>query len=196
MIGFESAPRYAELVRRLTGDSEIVPPGLILELDRPEWARFKSETLWQGIASQGAVAAQFAQVGVRNGPNSNGIVVIVGASFNVGATENLELHLYDGSVGLQLGGISPARARDTRLLTSAAALRTDPLARLGAKTGAIVGVSDFTIQMQNAVFNWLPMTIVLGPNTEAVFAGTVANTTLIGSFVGYSRIMRPEELAE
>jgi len=63
-VGYPEAPRYVSLVRCLTGDEEIVPPGLILEADRPEWAYCKREQLWAGAIGFGASAANFNQVAI------------------------------------------------------------------------------------------------------------------------------------
>lgn len=43
---YESVPRLKEAVRLIWGEEDIVPPGLILGLDRPEWFSIKRERLW------------------------------------------------------------------------------------------------------------------------------------------------------
>ncbi len=42
-IGWDGSTRHAELVRRAFGQDELVPPGVILELERLEWALLKQE---------------------------------------------------------------------------------------------------------------------------------------------------------
>ena len=202
MIGLEDAPRYGEVVKRIFGQDEVVPPGITIEGERPEYALHKRENLFFAFVAQAAVAAQFAQVGIRNGAPTagqpGGIVVITDAVFGVSATMDIELHLYSSdAIGLQLGGISSVGviSRDTRALDQNKTIRSDPFARIGLKSGAITGAPVYKI-------SWLtgsdsrPMDIVLGPGTEAVFAGLLVNTTLFGSFRGYSRAMRPEEAAD
>lgn len=61
MIGYEAAPRYAKAVQAITGDAEIVPPGLTLESDRPEWSYVKRERLWIATFVFGASAGNFNQ---------------------------------------------------------------------------------------------------------------------------------------
>jgi len=90
VIGFEGETRYAELARRVFGpDVDIVPPGITLETDRPEYALHKREALVFAAQSIGAVAAQFARGGIQNPLTSQNIVVVkaivaIGQSFSVG----------------------------------------------------------------------------------------------------------------
>src|SRR6266699_679701 len=80
LVGFESAPRYRELLYKLISeDLEFPPPGFIIENDRPEWSFLKDEVRFstQPI-SVVAVAAQLGFVQLTNLVGSNRIVVING----------------------------------------------------------------------------------------------------------------------
>src|SRR5438552_10776900 len=80
LVGFESAPRYRELLYKLISeDLEFPPPGFILELDRPEWSFLKDEVRFstQRIV-QAAVAAQLSFVQLLNRGGSGRIVTVTG----------------------------------------------------------------------------------------------------------------------
>jgi hypothetical protein len=49
-IGWDGSTRHSELIRRAFGQDEIVPPGVTLEIDRPEWSVLKQEELFSQIA--------------------------------------------------------------------------------------------------------------------------------------------------
>src|SRR5256885_3568604 len=78
LVGFESAPRYRELLYKLISeDLEFPPPGFILENDRPEWGFLKDEMLWTSQSlNPGAVAAQFAFIQIFNPAGSGRIVTV------------------------------------------------------------------------------------------------------------------------
>jgi hypothetical protein len=61
-VGYEEAPRYHQTIEALTGDREIVPPGLILESDRHEWKYQKREHLFLCADFQAALAANFNEL--------------------------------------------------------------------------------------------------------------------------------------
>src|SRR2546427_3895088 len=77
LVGFESAPRYSELLERLLGDQEFVPNGIILEQDDEELAFLKRELRWatQPIVVA-AVAAQNSFVQILNPGGSSRIVTV------------------------------------------------------------------------------------------------------------------------
>src|SRR6266566_558458 len=87
LVGFESAPRYRELLYKLISeDLEFPPPGFILENDRPEWSFLKDELLWQAQpVAVAAVAAQFGFLQIFNPFGSGRIVVVTGFSLNKAA---------------------------------------------------------------------------------------------------------------
>src|SRR5213596_4399213 len=88
IVGFESAPRYRELLYKLISeDLEFPPPGFILELDRPEWSFLKGEIRFSTQAvSTAAVAAQAGFVQLFNPFGSSRIVTVTGYwAFTTGA---------------------------------------------------------------------------------------------------------------
>lgn len=76
MLGFEDAPRYAESVRRMFGTDELVPPGIVLEADRPEYGYVKRERWIHAYESVSAVAGQYGYVSLVNPANSGVLLVI------------------------------------------------------------------------------------------------------------------------
>src|SRR5207244_5316423 len=96
LVGFESAPRYRELLYKLISeDLEFPPAGFILESDRPEWSFLKDEILWStqvlNVAAAGAGLFGFFQV--FNPAGSGRIVVVQGAFITTGAAWIAQLAL-------------------------------------------------------------------------------------------------------
>jgi hypothetical protein len=60
VIGYSGAPRYAQAIQALTGDDELVPPGLILEDDRDTYSFLKRERLWVGFGFLAASVGNFS----------------------------------------------------------------------------------------------------------------------------------------
>src|SRR5436190_20957796 len=87
LVGFESAPRYRELLYKLISeDLEFPPAGFILENDRPEWSFLKDEVRWAiAPTTAAAVAAQLSFVQLFN-PLGSGRIIRVTRYLAVMAT--------------------------------------------------------------------------------------------------------------
>jgi hypothetical protein len=199
LAGYEQVPRYNEALARLLGeDLEFVPPGFILEDDRPEWRFLKRERTWfsQNV-NVGAVAAQFGFYQIFN--NSQDRIVIVDGLYATVGTVGVEV-----AVGLTTtirgatGGAFPV-ALDTRwnspVLPTAALVARDPVV---ISTGNAVGFgTDTQIGKFGTVLgvSKLPTPpIVLAPGTGCNIVHTVVNSAMEAQASGYSRPARPEEL--
>lgn len=66
-----------EAVRRLWGEEEVVPPGIILGNDRPEYFAVKRERLWSSGLIFVAGGAGRASVEISNDPVVNGLLIVV-----------------------------------------------------------------------------------------------------------------------
>src|SRR6058998_2600707 len=90
LVGFESAPRYRELLYKLISeDLEFPPAGFILENDRPEWSFLKDELRFaSSLISTVAVAAQTSFVQFFNPFNSGRLAVINKVMATVGGVVN------------------------------------------------------------------------------------------------------------
>jgi hypothetical protein len=207
IVGYEQARRYGQLIEKLTGDEEIVPPGLILEVDRPEWFVLGQTRAWStGAISVAGAVGNFGRLQIQNpAVTKQGIpaliVVVTGvkAVSVVSANTAFDVSTDDARI---LAGIAQNNALDTRVSARAAGVRA--------------------VGSQNAVDNSLPATggnsidrfvvnavggdgisevvqrlaVVLKPNSNLSLTQRLANTALQGVMWGYERIARPEELED
>jgi len=200
LVGFESAPRYRELLYKLISeDLEFPPPGFTLESDRPEWSFLKDEMLWtsQSIVTA-AVAAQFGFVQIFNPVNSGRIVVIVDTLVFTTAAQPVNRGLTT-----TVRGASGSRivARDLRfnanivgggalLASDGSSLTSGTSASFGTDTVEAIATSGVNVW---TLLPWRP--VILQQGTGAVVTCGTANVGLGVQMMGYSRQARPEELA-
>jgi hypothetical protein len=186
VIGYEQAVRYAHIIERLTGESEISPPGLALEVDRPEWKALGNTRLWAGHVAVGAVALNFGQIAI--GPPDNrilsvieGFLVLAGASgVNVGVVGGLG----GFSAGLVLGN------RDGRMTGSPA---TRGFTKNSSAVSLFTANNALLVQTNLASTPTMIPFVIRGSQFQLVFETQVVNVTLDVMVWGYERRCRPEE---
>jgi len=196
VIGYDQAPRYAELIRRIWGeDAEILPPGLILEIDRPEWGLFKRELSW--TTGQLTIAASVANNGrfqISNPVNSNRIVVVDKMALLTTAV-GIVICTVDAPVAATP---APCLAFDTRLPFAAGpGAPTVSTISLIANNNAVIGgyrVAWFATSAGVPVQMVLPKPVVLGPGHNFTVYDNTVNEQLQGHVYGYERPAEPEEL--
>lgn len=204
IFGFDSAAarRWAELVTRLFGLESAdapLPPGFLLEVDRPEWRLLKRELLWTtGPISIAASVGNFGRVQIHNPANSDRLVIIEGfVAYN--AAVGGYLITIDGALA---GSPTANLAIDNRVTVAVGGVRkTASLNRidntLPAASGTQVDRRSANVAGQDIVFNFRqgPMQpIILKPNTVCEIVCAIANQQLIALAYGYERPATPDEL--
>ena len=197
MLGFENSKEYSELVRRVFhGDApaEIVPPGVVLANDRPEWAWARGELLFDSIVTTAALAANFSIAGVAQ-PSLERVTVIEAVLIrNIDAAA---AHAFDVElVSSGTGALSALGTRDMRVtnFTGRAVSGTqvaDPFAG-GARTIELAANGIFFLAPPRG---WVITPNAFGrPNLFVV--PDVVNVGVAAHFWGYERRLRPEERFE
>lgn len=195
MIGFEQSPRYAELIRRVFGeDAELLPPGIFLELDRPEWRIFKRELDW--TTGQLVIAAAVGNLGHFQIQCPPGRIVVPTTILLFTPTATGISITIDGPV---LGGAVANLAIDTRL-PFAAGPGAPQAGSLNAISNAAGGIGGYRYaafnQVANAVTRFdLPRPPIITPGHNMTVWDQTANEQLLGYILGYERPAEPEELA-
>jgi hypothetical protein len=191
-LAFKDAREWGELVaREFSGDApaEIVPPGIILASDLPEWAVLRGVVPFQISNSQGAVAGQFAFVQITTGPPKDRLAVIthlyVSASFKIGLL----------ATPLSTSSSLRATSRDLRRasLVTFAGINTQAGDPFATQAGIFVGANGF-----NPV--GLPAYVVGNPGAgqvpdALVISAAAVNVGLTVYAWGYERRVRPESQA-
>jgi hypothetical protein len=190
VIGYDAVPRYGELINRLTGESEIVPGGLILELDRAEWRALKKEALWHHGNTRAALAANFSSLSIVAKDTTRVSVVQLVMIINAqAAAQTYKLGETNGLIG---DTSTKAAARDQRLATISTALA------LRAQGGdALPSLPAFSIPAGQTLFVPVEWPIVTGTAFSSyaglTLQGGVVNQEVTAYFWGYERFLRPEE---
>ena len=203
LVGFESAPRYSELLERLLGDQEFVPNGIILEQDDEELAFLKRELRWatQPIVVA-AVAAQNSFVQILNPGGSSRIVTVARVIAVTTAARTLNYAITTTVRGAT--GSFAAIPIDTRWndpITPGASLtaRDGPLqTSQGTTAGGFAPdtqIGQGTTGAGAVATDLLLPVVTLAPGTGVVLSDPTVNEALTAYFVGRSRVARPEELA-
>jgi hypothetical protein len=187
-IGLENTPRYAEMVRRVFGDTELVPPGFQIESDRAEWAIFKHEYLWIRRFVVGPVVAVRSGVGIRN-QFSDRVMVIQQIFNNSGSA----LFVFDLTTAPDPANYTNAQgtmfSRDSRSADSLVNI----LSRiLGAGLTAEGVIHSFTTVSSNLLITDL----VLGLNGRITFEPNADNVGVDVTLVGYTRPTTAEERSD
>jgi hypothetical protein len=189
---FKDAREWGELVARVfSGDApaEIVPPGIILASDLPEWWVLRNQIPWSVGAGSGVPAGgAFAWIQITSGPPVETVAVI--ERLFVVCTTPFDLHL----ITPPLATTSSVRAisRDLRrqsLVTfagftvtgGAAGLATAPYPATPAQ-GEEIPIRPFMVGTAKGVATAL----LIAPNTAATAITAIA--------YGYQRRLRPEEI--
>lgn len=198
MIGFEQSPRYAELIRRVFGeDAELLPPGIFLELDRPEWRIFKRELDWTtGRLSIAAAAGNNSRVQIQNAVGSNRLIVVTTVLTFAVTTTFIAITIDGPFAAAPVANL----ALDTRL-PFAAGPGAPQVSSLNGISNAAGGVGGYRYAdySQSGPSTWtrfeLPRPPVIAPGHNLTVWDTTVNEQLIAFVFGYERPAEPEELA-
>jgi hypothetical protein len=197
ILGFEGKPEWAELVQRVFhGDApgSVVPPGVVLASDRPEWQFLRRERLWLANKGLAALPANFNQFILFSPGGFDSIAVIthlitdsdslIGIPAAAVAASNVtSVSLRDGRGGLGAQGF-------TQLGSAQAAASSLPLnGRFLLKASVVYGPGllppFLTFQRRGGTG--------AGPGT-IVIESTVVNVGQNVWLAGYERLANPEEL--
>lgn len=191
IFGFEhgASRRYATLAERLIGSESAdapLPPGLILESDRPEWSFHKRETLWVChffFAAGGAGVLNDLAVVPTSAPF---IMVVTGVITDQPSFVSTPINVAGFTNRGKAGG------RDSRATTPATGVFT-----LQPAASQIVQLTSVFIPA-GAYVSFPP--IIVGVKTPTplgvIVEGTVANVAQNISIFGYERPGTPDELSQ
>lgn len=193
VLGWDAVPRFSEFIRRFTGQEEIVPPGLIVQSDRPEWQWLMGVRLWTtGPIQVAAAAGNRSKVEIPNLGSSLIIVVTNATVLSVGAAGGQPYNLtMDGP---PQGTPTQNFTRDSRQ----AGLLVQSINRIGNAAGGIGGqvldelTADATAFQDKSFRTSLPVVITPGHNLQ--LWGPVNNLLRI-IMSGYEYNARAEETA-
>ena len=180
---FDKVPRYSQLALFAFGE-HVVPPGIILEADRPEWAALKRESLSMGLGYEGGgIAASRIQLW---NPTSSQSRMVFERAQGYSATPLLQCVIEDAALAnLATAG---GTARDTRLRGQGevrhVSIGLPGLAYDMARMIAVDGVPN----------HWFiyDTPIILSPGEGLTFVGDIGAAMLIG-IAWRERVLRPEE---
>jgi len=184
--GFESVPRYREMLQRLFAeDIEFVPPGFVLDNDRPEWSFLKDERLWMTNLFVAAVVGARSGVGIGNRANS-GVVVVVTHINNSGGTPVFISQPASPALPPNYVVTGAAQVRDSRVTN----MMAQTLAR---NTIAGQGRAERWILAANTPYLFT-IPIVIGPDASLTIEGNADNVAVQVALAGYEHSLRAEEL--
>jgi len=201
LVGFESAPRYRELLYKLISeDLEFPPAGFILESDRPEWSFLKDEIRWSVQPTLvAAVAAQFSFMHLRSPLTSTRVVVITDYWAKDSGVGVRDVRGAIGNTPRGVTGAAFAAAVDLRWNTPTTAtlvarepviVETGATAAFGTDTEVYEGKTRLVNVWERLPF---PVTI-LAPGTAFNLSNNTLNEAMSFWMAGYARAARPEEL--
>ena len=200
MIGYEGAPRYPQAILALTGDDQIVPPGITLESDRPEYKFIGRVSLAAAFAQAVSGAGSLPEIMLYNSPPPQGqagsLVVVTRIRFS-SSTVNFIAYAFVRTIGPPAGytdssAEGPVDTRDQRLIGPRVMQ-----ARMMTSTPAVPdGGTSFDQVTPQALVTYEDLQpIVLAPGTGLQLRqGPVGVSTLIASFRWYERGLRQEEV--
>src|SRR5258708_253052 len=127
-LAFADAPEWGDLVGRLfSGDApaDVVPPGIILAADRPEWAVLRRETPWHHSLLATGTAGSVGQIVIQQpSPDRISVVEQILISNDGAAAAGYRLGLF--SANTVLGLPTRAATRDLRRLTATTIAQATP----------------------------------------------------------------------
>jgi hypothetical protein len=205
VIGWDYASRYSELVRTLTGEQEIVPPGLILEADRPEFSWLKREFRFMANAAAGPVAAQNAAVGITNQINAQGAQqanIIVITRLRVlgtnGAARTLIITVDRNTSSLNAALFAKVNPTDWRMARKPDGTGPIPFLPVQTVSGTLAGISGQIMghRQQPIGVDMFDdqLRVILPPNSEILVWSNTVNDLITVNWEGYYRQARREEI--
>jgi hypothetical protein len=190
VLGWDAVPRFSEFIRRFTGQEEIVPPGLVVQADRPEWQFLQGVRLWtSGPITVAGAAGNRSKVEVPNLSASLMIVVTRAGILGALGAAGLYFLTMDGPAQ---GAPTQNFSRDPR----SPGLLVQSVNRIGNAAGGVGGnlLDRLTADTVNRDYDFqhaLPATITPGHNLQ-IWNDTL-NQAVVAIFAGYEYNMRAEE---
>jgi hypothetical protein len=190
VVGYDVVARIGEMIRRVFGQEEIVPPGVIVWNDRREGALPAGVRWWTtGDTFIAANAGNISWVEVLNPANSNLIVVVTKAkAINTAAVQAYFLRLNGAAGGTPiannaLDGRAPNNQvmSQNRIGNNAAGLSG---LKIDGRTSSGVG--------GDALFDFEP--VILRPGDRLAVQSQTVNAALLACLQGYEYTARAEEL--
>lgn len=186
MIGYEHEQRYIDLIGRIFGQDEIVPPGVTLESDPFDWWVLKRQVPWYAQRVRAAVVGQFSSVGVAAPAQGDRITVIEALVLSsVGAALSVRI----GPNPLTFDAIVAATTRDGRRRP---ATRVFDRAQAGDQ---LAGAPPLSLPANTTVVIPLRWNLLQSGQTSFIVQGDVVNSQVQAVFWGYERPLNPEELS-
>lgn len=197
MIGYQNAPRYGNLARRVFGSDEILPPGIILEIDRPEWKSHKREFPWTtGRLNVAASVGNVSRIAVVNPLGSNRLTIVT----HVLAVAKTTVGLFRVTVDAAAGGApAPCLSIDTRLpfnvgVGAPTVMTQSTLAQTAAISGYLVEDLTVTVAAGSALSQVLGIyPVILAEGHSLAVFNTTVNEACTAYIYGYERVATPEE---
>jgi hypothetical protein len=198
MLAFHSSRRHAEQVRRVFGEEEIVPPGIIIELERPDWLHHAGEHRFGvvfGVVAGAAGTFARASLNAPSKPASGQPGTIVTVE-EIGVPESgspVDITMDQTPrtfVGNQRGAVLDARALGSGggLIASSAFVQT---------SNTDVGVAlNRVAEVHTGGSVPFRTPIILVNLFAVVVVATATATGIQGYFIWRERQARPEELGE
>lgn len=198
LAGYEQVGRYAELIHRVFGeDVDFVPPGILLELDRPEWRVFKREKMWTtGRVQIAAAPANNGRVQVANRLASGIVSVVTHLTTLTTAAATIRVTVNGPAAATP----APCLALDTRLPFAAGpGAPTVSTQSLIANNNAVIGGYLILDYGSPGGGLWspiiaLPYPVIMDEGANVTVYDTTVNEQLAAYIYGYERSARPEEL--
>jgi len=201
VYGFEhgAARRWAELVNRLFGMESAdapLPPGFILELERPEWAFLKNELLWTtGPQVVAAGVGNVSRMQVQNPAGSGRLVVVQRVHIRGPAVATVYTLAFDATI--IVSGLQRNVCRDTRRPLSAGTRNN--CGSVNAIANNLPGLSGNFLDRVQAQANGPDVEMlgpwVLAPGTLIEVSNSTQNQGETFLMYGYEHVITPDELA-
>jgi hypothetical protein len=189
---FKDAREWGELVARVwSGDApaEIVPPGIILAVDRPEWAALRGEVPWHHTGGAGPTAAVFAFVGITQpDPTRMTVVEAIWITNEQAVAQGYRIGMVSPPA---IAGATKAASRDLRRLTVTTSLTVGTQAGdqlPSVKQLLVPATTSLVLKIERG---WM----IRGNNQDGVLVqSNLVNASAFAIFFGYERRARPEEI--
>ncbi len=198
-LAFADAPEWGDLVGRLfSGDApaDVVPPGIILAADRPEWAVLRRETPWHHSLLATGTAGSVGQIVIQQpSPDRISVVEQILISNDGAAAAGYRLGLF--SANTVLGVPTRAATRDLRRLTVTTIAQATTSAAPSLTSVKKIMIPAGTSLLVQIPRGWMLSNVLDANHPNATFLilemDAVGALDVIGQFWGYERRLRPEE---